>query len=133
MLFTATYRQALQDGVLVLQKRHWWFWWRFNRSLEDPITKDLNDLAKARDMQRMLERRIPKREKLIQNRKDELQKAASMGGKAVGVPFKDAWRPRKEPVVLFEPRKQPKPKPQTDTKPAKQGPALLELRQPQGP
>ncbi len=122
-------RRALQDGVLVIQKRGWLLRWRwyFLRSLEDGLNKDLNDLVKATDMQRILRRRIPKRRAALKEIKDELLKAASHCVPPVGQATRDSWRPRKEPVKLLEDVKQPKLKKSDCKAPRKRPEPVLEV------
>ncbi len=125
-------RRALQDGVLVIQKRGWLLRWRwyFLRSLEDGLNKDKNDLVKATDMQRILRRRIPKRLSALKEIKDELLKAVTHGGASHGYAYRDSWRPRKEPVKLLEDVKPPKSGSNKDKTPKPVPKPLLEITAP---
>jgi hypothetical protein len=93
------YRYAVENGVLVRQKRkllRWWMW-AFNRSEEDRLTMMRNELVMAREKAKLLARRIPDLEKQLDDRKRQLM---DQGG--TGRPFRDSYQGRKEPVVLQE-------------------------------
>lgn len=95
------YRLAVQNGMLVRQKRKLLrFWlWCFNRSEEDHLIKMKNELMMAREKVKILSRRIPKEEERLKKIRDTM--VAS--GEANGRSYRDAWTARKEPVRLLEP------------------------------
>lgn len=112
------YRIAMQDGLLVRQKRRllrWWCW-SFNRSEEDTLIRMKNDLTMMREKVKLLSRRIPKEEARLKQKKDKLRENSNSHGQ----PYRDQWTARKEPVRLIEdialarkktkqPRQSPKP------------------------
>ncbi len=98
------YRRSISDNVLVWEKRKLlprltgWRW-VFNRSDEDYVNKMKNELAKARALVAVLQRRIP-------NEEDRIE-AIVKGLRAVGVGAtstsqRDRWLPRRSPVRLLE-------------------------------
>lgn len=108
------YRPAVQNGVLVRQKRKWLrFWmWVFNRSEEDHIIRMKNRLTAIEQEKHQLLKMIPEHEKRIEEAKKRL-----MENGGVGVPYRDSWSARREPVrlnrdvKLAKKKDPPKPKP----------------------
>jgi hypothetical protein len=91
------YRLAVQNGLLIRQKRRFLrFWqWAFNRSEEDHLIRMKNRLVALRQEQTMLLKMIPEWEDRIKKAKDQLNHT---GG--VGVPYRDTFSLRREPVRL---------------------------------
>lgn len=91
------YRLAVQNGVLVRQKRRFLrFWqWAFNRSEEDTLNRMKNRLVALRQEQTMLMKMIPEHEERMRKMKDQIN---NTGG--AGVPFRDTFSFRREPVRL---------------------------------
>jgi hypothetical protein len=113
------YRKAVQDGVLVRQKRkllRWWMW-SFNRSEEDFLNTMKNRLQALRQEQALLMKMIPEHEKRI---KDEKERIMNMGGNSV--PYRDSFSVRREPVRLKTDVKLPK---KPDAKKKDSGPKPL--------
>lgn len=111
------YRKAVQGGVLVRQKRaflRWWYW-SFNRSEEDNLNRMKNELIRHREMAKLLARRIPQEEARLNKEKDSLKENEG----SHGMPYRDSWTRRKEPVRLLEDvktarkkgKREPKPQP----------------------
>lgn len=102
------YRQAIQNGMLVRQKRRFFrFWqWAFNRSEEDHLVRMKNRLTAIRAEHTALMKMIPEHEEKVKKVKDHLK---DTGG--VGVPFRDTFSLRREPLKLNREVKLPKKKP----------------------
>lgn len=110
------YRLAVQNGTLVRQKRKLLrFWmWAFNRSEEDHITRMKNRLHAIEQEKHQLLKMIPEHEKRVKDAKEALMQ--NSGG--VGVPYRDSWSARHEPVRLNRDVKLPKKKEPPKPKPA---------------
>lgn len=122
------YRKAVQDGVLVRQKRgllRFWMWF-YNRCEEDHLTKLKNRLVLVKDEMRRLQRAIPKVQAEVDAEKKRL---LDMGGH--NHPYRDSWAPRRERVRLLEPGELKKRKTSAaDARKTKRAAPILELRQP---
>lgn len=105
------YRFAVQNGMLVRQKRKLLrFWmWAYNRCEEDHVTRMKNRLTAIRAEEAALLKMIPEHEERVKKMKEKLN---DTGG--VGVPFRDSFSFRREPVRLNRDVKVPKPKPKND-------------------
>ena len=110
------YRLAVQNGVLVRQKRKFLrFWmWTFNRSEEDHIIRMKNRLHSIEQEKHQLLKMIPEHEKRAKDMKDRLSE--NSGG--VGVPYRDSWSARREPIRLNRDVKLAKKKDPPKVKPA---------------
>jgi len=106
------YRLAVQNGLLVRQKRgfiRFWMWF-FNRSEEDHLIRMKNRLMTIRAEHTALMKMIPEHEERVKKAKDKLM---DTGG--VGMPYRDSFTTRREPTRLNRDVKPPKKKP--DKKP----------------
>jgi hypothetical protein len=94
------YRRAIQDGVLVNQRRSVLLPWRwvYNDSEENHLNVMKNELTFAREKAKLLSRRIPQEEAALKKKKDKLQENSG----SVGQPYRDKWRPRRAQVRLQE-------------------------------
>lgn len=111
------YRAAIQDGVLVRQKRkllRWWIW-SFNRSEEDTLIRMKNELMMAREKAKLLARRIPQEEERLKKKKDQLRENTGSSGQ----PYRDSWTRRKEAVRLLEDIKTARKKAKQERQPPK--------------
>lgn len=91
------YRMAVRNGLLVREKRkliRWWCW-SFVCSEEDHIIAMKNRLVQLREEQARLTKMIPEHEGRVKDVKDYLMQNGS-----TGPPFRDKWRPRREPNKL---------------------------------
>jgi len=97
---TRMYRLTIQDGVLVNQRKSVLLPWRwaFNDSEEDHLNRMKNELMMAREKAKLLARRIPQETDRLKKKKDKLQENSG----SVGVPYRDRWRARRDPVRLIE-------------------------------
>lgn len=91
------YRLAVQNGVLVRQKRRFIrFWqWAFNRSEEDHLNRMKNRLVTIRQEQHMLLQMIPEHEERIKKAKEQLSNTNS-----IGAAYRDTFSVRREPIRL---------------------------------
>lgn len=97
---TRMFRAAIQDGVLVTQRKSVLLPWRwvFNDSEEDHLNRMKNELMMSREKAKLLARRIPQETDRLKKKKDKLQENSN----SLGVPYRDRWKARREPVRLIE-------------------------------
>ncbi len=111
----AVYRDTIRNGVLIREKRRWFFFWTFNRSYEDRYTTLLNQRAVAKEQLTRVQRILPKEAARLADLKKSLSE--SHGG--TSPPYRDSWSFRREPLLAKEPDGKPKKK---DDKPKRSHP-----------
>ena len=121
------YARSIQNGVLVRVKQAAILRWRwyFNCSEEDQLNKMKNDLLKARQLVKDLSRRIPKAEDQLKKEKQALQDWMNSNGVNRGMPWRDSYRPRRNPVRLIEDTKTARKKSDRATGPPKRKPVPI--------
>lgn len=121
------YRLNIREEMLIVEKRSLVLFWRwmFSSCREDTLNRMKNSLSTAKGTVRKLEYLIPKEELRLKDKKDALVKEMMAAGRVGGIPWRDGWRPRKEPVVLHDDLKKPVPKKKGGKDPPVPKPAVL--------